>query len=254
MLLCARIVTVVATVEVLSNVASVQFSSICATPRRRSITESGRLPVRVAIAWSSSPHGVSSSLGLRRQRTGEQVGIELASQAALARPGQDHMAGRRELVAEPRIVEEQRDLAIGLTARRTAEQKIGQIGAGGLLDRAAERGFCCSVSRARSAPAVRMIRELVPRTWVNTRSAAAATPASSSRRLRLLTCMPGSSHSAAKTGAMLLVAHMTMSAPDTACRALATGMISMPSLFCISRAKASRRSAHGCSSGRVRCS
>ena len=94
----------------------------------------------------------------------------------------------------------------------------------------ASAAFLCCVSRARSAPAVRTICVSASRTWTNTTSAAPTMFSSSSRRDRLLTCMPGSSHSLASTGTVLLVAHITMSAPDTASRAVATASTSMPSL------------------------
>src|SRR4030088_521347 len=77
---------------------------------------------------------------LRGKRAGEQRRIEFAAQAELARFLVDHMAGRGELVAEPGIVEEQRDIGIAHPARRPAQQQVGELGAGALSDRAAECG------------------------------------------------------------------------------------------------------------------
>jgi hypothetical protein len=56
----------------------------------------------------------------------------------------------------------------------------------------------------------------------------------------MVTCMPGSSHSASKVGHMLSVQVARMSAPRTASRAVATGSTSTPSASDISRANASR--------------
>ena len=56
----------------------------------------------------------------------------------------------------------------------------------------------------------------------------------------VVTNCPGTSHSPSKTGALALVAHMTMSAPSTTARALSTGRTCISSWPVISMAKRSR--------------
>ena len=169
-----------------------------------------------------------------------------ATETALTRFGVDDVTGSGELVAQPGIVEEQRDIAIGSTARRPAEQKVGKLRAGRLLDLAAERrllllGVPRQIGAGRADDLGIGLAHMREHD-IGRRNDAAR---SSSRRFKLLTCMPGSSHSAANTGSMLLVAHMTTSAPVTASRAVSTGVTSMSSFACISRANASRRSRCG---------
>src|SRR5262245_34451518 len=91
-------------------------------------TRTLRAAIRILARTRRGMTDLPSLRPLRRGFAGEPFGIELAADPALPRPAPDNMPGGRELVSQPRVIEEECNVILGAPPGNTLEHQIGEVG------------------------------------------------------------------------------------------------------------------------------